>query len=392
MIKQPAPNTPEQQPVPGIAQPDTPKDSYEPEEAETEAPKQPQSNTIKQPAPNTPEPPVTSVLHPITPPQDPLNPDVAFRIQSTKAQFDEYEESFPQHGKTEPGRHYRIENTPLLSKLGNRESNSVLIICVFNDAESWGKNRTVNDFFNLVVSFNYPKEKISIAMLTSSLNEFGKVRALFANYIQHYLQLSLVFRNDFAQHGLSRDNRHDDALQGDRRRMLARYRNYALLSTMESWHQHVVWLDADVTVVPSGLVQKMVQSGRDIVEPICLRKNEDGEWYDYDANAWVGQRKVRPAEQDDSDFVPGPLNAKHMHNMPDKAKELAPLDSVGGTMLYVRAEVHRQGVVFPMHYVIGSEWGREGYDGIETEGLCYTAHFLGYKCWGMPKDVIQHAT
>lgn len=149
-------------------------------------------------------------------------------------------------------------------------------------------------------------------------------------------------------------------------------------------------MDADVNVVPGGLVQNMVNSGRDIVEPICLRK-VNSKWYNYDANAWVGQRKVRSADQSESDFVPGPLNAKHMHNMPERSKPFAPLDSVGGTMLYVRAEVHRQGVVFPVHYVIGSEWGREGYDGIETEGLCYTAHFLSYKCWGMPKDVIQHA-
>ncbi|EEY53468.1 uncharacterized protein PITG_07124 [Phytophthora infestans T30-4] len=150
--------------------------------------------------------------------------------------------------------------------------------------------------------------------------------------------------------------------------MLARYRNYALLSTMESWHQHV--------------------SDRDILEPMCVRKIR-GQWLNYDKNAWVGHRKVRAT--DDKNFVPGPLNARSFHNLPDKSKTFVPLDSVGGTMLYVRADIHRQGVMFPVHYVIGSEWGREGYDGIETEGLCYSAHFLGYKCWGMPHDAIQHA-
>ncbi|OWZ03272.1 hypothetical protein PHMEG_00025029 [Phytophthora megakarya] len=269
----------------------------------------------------------------------------------------------------------------------SRERDTVLIICVFNDAESWGKNRNIVDFFKLIGSFNYPKTKISITLLTSSKNEFDKIKLLFRDYIEQYPRLSVIFRNDFAQEGLTRTNRHDHALQAGRRRMLARYRNYALLSTMESWHQHVLWLDADIIAIPPILLLTMVESGRDIVEPLCVRKTKD-KWYNYDANAWVGQRKVRSSS--DVNFVPGPLNARSFHNLPDKSKPFVELDSVGGTMLYVRADIHRQGVVFPTNYVIGSEWGREGYDGIETEGLCYSAHFLGFKCWGMPKDAIQH--
>ncbi|ETN18835.1 hypothetical protein PPTG_04309 [Phytophthora nicotianae INRA-310] len=344
--------------------------------------------------PNTPvasalssDSPVTSVLHPDTPEQGRLNPLVPFTVKATTQLFSEYEETFPQHGKNEPGQHYRIENTEVLTQPGNRDKDSVLIICVLNDAQSWGKNRTMEDFFKLIGSFEYPRSKISIALLTSSMVEFTKAKQLFGSYIEQYSRLSVIFRNDFSAKGLTRANRHIHSLQASRRRMLARYRNYALLSTMESWHQHVLWVDADVTVIPPGLVLKMVKSGRDIVEPMCVR-NIRGRWVNYDRNAWVGQRKVRSAN--DKDFVPGPLNARSFHNLPDRSKPFVPLDSVGGTMLYVRADIHRQGVMFPVHYVIGSEWGREGYDGIETEGLCYSAHFLGYKCWGMPQDAIQH--
>ncbi len=28
--------------------------------------------------------------------------------------------------------------------------------------------------------------------------------------------------------------------------------------------------------------------------------------------------------------------------------------------------------------------------GIETEGICYTARFLCYKCWGMPNEIVIH--
>ena len=38
-----------------------------------------------------------------------------------------------------------------------------------------------------------------------------------------------------------------------------------------------------------------------------------------------------------------------------------PLDSVGGTVLWVDANLHREGVIFPPFYLIGSEWDRNGY-------------------------------
>lgn len=70
----------------------------------------------------------------------------------------------------------------------------------------------------------------------------------------------------------------------------------------------------------------------------------------------------------------------------------AQLSSVGGTMLWVRADVHRDGVVFPVANVVGAEWTRQGYLGLETEGICWMANFLGYKCWGMPWLTIMHSS
>uniref|UniRef100_A0AAV1VHS8 Uncharacterized protein n=1 Tax=Peronospora matthiolae TaxID=2874970 RepID=A0AAV1VHS8_9STRA len=336
-----------------------------------------------------PKGPVTSVLRPMTPDLPPLNPDVAFQITSSSDEFDEYHELFPQYGKNESGEHYRIENTRVLAQPGNRETDSVLIVCVFNDASSWGENRTIADFFELVGSFDYNKEKISITLLTSSNAEFLTIQKLFLTYIHEYTRLSVILRNDFAQGGLTRSNRHRPSLQGSRRRMLARYRNYALLSTMQSWHQHVVWLDADTKLIPSYLLAKMVHSGLDILTPVCYVEVR-GTLNNYDLNAWVGERTVRPPTHRHGTYVPRPLHVEFLDQIDKSKGPFAPIDSVGGTMLYVRADVHRQGILFPVHYVIGSEWGREGYDGIETEGLCYTASFLGFKCWGMINETIVH--
>ncbi|RLN86206.1 hypothetical protein BBJ28_00024839 [Nothophytophthora sp. Chile5] len=340
------------------------------------------------------KPPATSVLHPKTPFLAPLNAGVAFSsVAAANGSISTFSGSFPQYGMDSlPGLHFRLENPRLLAQEGSREKDSVLLAVVFKDSESWGEGRSVEDFFKLVNSFDYPKAKISIAMLTSSMSEFSHAKALFQRHIQQFARLSVLFRNDFSQQGqvFAREDRHDDELQTNRRRILARYRNFALLSTLETWHQHVVWLDADVHVVPADLMKRMIHC-KHIVEPMCVRMKEAGTgWYEYDLNAWVGRRKMRRALDNPDSFVPGDLSVKRMKQFHGGLQTFVPLDSVGGTMLYVNAEVHRQGVLFPVHYLIGNEWTGEGYDGIETEGLCYAAHFLGFKCWGMPNDLIYH--
>ncbi|TMW54948.1 hypothetical protein Poli38472_014719 [Pythium oligandrum] len=345
-----------------------------------------------------PRPPAESVLHPRTPS---LLPRIGFahRIHSDRQQLSPQQarirvssESFAQYGTDERGLHYRLENDELLENENNRAQDSVLAIVVLNDAASWGEQRTVEDFFRLLQSFSYPQHKMSVAMLTSSKSEFDRIQQVMQHAISQYAQLTLLYRSDFnMDERLNRENRHQHALQTARRRMLARYRNFALLSTLQPWHQHVVWIDADVHRIPSDLLSRMIMLDRDILEPICLRDKADKSGtYEYDLNAWVGRRKTPSLWQSRSDFVPGDLSIQRMAQYRNGPDDVVPLDSVGGTMLYVRADVHRQGVLFPHHHIVGSEWEGEGYDGIETEGLCYAAHFLGFRCWGLPHDAIFH--
>ncbi|GMM33514.1 hypothetical protein DASC09_008390 [Saccharomycopsis crataegensis] len=68
-----------------------------------------------------------------------------------------------------------------------------------------------------------------------------------------------------------------------------------------------------------------------------------------------------------------------------------PIDSVGGAILFVKTMIFRQGILFPPLYIVGTSWERiEGYDGIETEGLCYQAKIFGYQCWAAPDVLAQH--
>ena len=63
----------------------------------------------------------------------------------------------------------------------------------------------------------------------------------------------------------------------------------------------------------------------------------------------------------------------------DDPDYIIPLDSVGGAVLFMKSIVIKQGVIFPTSLIVGTTWDRqEGYDGIETEGVCYLAKPLGF--------------
>lgn len=79
-------------------------------------------------------------------------------------------------------------------------------------------------------------------------------------------------------------------------------------------------------------------------------------------------------------------------------EELVRLDGVGATMLLIRADLHREGLVFPTYlYGRRSPFARDpspyddiGVGEVETEGLGLMAKDMGYECWGMPNLEIVH--
>jgi len=74
------------------------------------------------------------------------------------------------------------------------------------------------------------------------------------------------------------------------------------------------------------------------------------------------------------------------------------MDSVGGTMLLVKADLHRDGLIFPPYkYGVESTRMRNphlvwGQGEIETEGLAMMAADMGVQCWGLPDCEILHAS
>jgi hypothetical protein len=72
--------------------------------------------------------------------------------------------------------------------------------------------------------------------------------------------------------------------------------------------------------------------------------------------------------------------------------ELVRLDAVGGTMLMIRADRHRDGLIFPAFpYGRPNPRVRDPRIGeYETEGLGLMASDMGLQCWGLPHLEIKH--
>jgi len=242
----------------------------------------------------------------------------------------------------------------------------------------------------VIGGLGYPKHLLSLALLLSSRHEMSSIAEQWHGRLKkQYRSVTFVYR-ELGGLSVGRDDsqRHDAQVQKERRSLLARYRNLLLSHALVD-EEFALWIDADITMVPERLIQTFLMTSKDIVTPQCLR---DG--HNYDKNTWVGPR-VKPNEADRKRiatgglFVPRPVPGITKF-IDDFQEPLVRLDSVGGTVLWVRSDLHRQGLVFPPIYIIGSEWEHDGYDGIETEGICYIAKRMGAECYGMPLVTTRH--
>jgi peptide chain release factor subunit 1 len=140
----------------------------------------------------------------------------------------------------------------------------------------------------------------------------------------------------------------------------------------------VLWLDVDVVAYPPDLIERLLATGKDIVQPHCVL---DRGGPTFDLNGWRDHGRL------------------HLDDLRGEG-ELVELDAVGGTVLLVRADLHRDGLVFPAflygranpHRRIGhrTDFGGEIDGEIETEGLGLMARDMGYRCWGMPRFEVIH--
>lgn len=266
---------------------------------------------------------------------------------------------------------------------------STLVLVLTRDAGSWSRDyqstqRSVYDFLDLLASTKLALPDVALGILTASQDEFEAIKK--ATDGVPLGRVTILHREDTGS-GFEYGDRHKPEVQDQRRALLARLRNYLMNGAIQD-EKHTFWIDADVVEFSPNIVQTMLKHAETRADVgILTARCERDTLYNYDMNAW----KVAPAELDAANATDrNALQDQLEHSktwVPELMKDsgdddLVPLDSVGGTLLYIRAELVREGLVFPWWGVVGAGWEREGYVGLETEGLCYlSARMEGGGCF-----------
>ena len=307
---------------------------------------------------------------------------------------------------------------------------TILILVLTSDFKSWGVHpthsgihRNFTSFLSLISSTNLDPVSISLGILTSSYDSYDEMLSLVPTlpFARTHLIHHPGHPNPSAD--LDRSDRHTKVprLQTQRRSTLAKLRNHLMLSALTFSTKHIIWLDADIYTFhsPSILERMMAHSDRPpsntllhggvgMITALC-HQGESGT-RNYDKNAWSGRRTRGDG---------GTRERILLEFLVDQSSSdddlVGPLTAVGGSILYLRAGLVWQGLAFPAENVIGGEWpetntltkgwagedgvegqiGRDsedvrmfdgdGWDGIESEGLCWRAKGLsgGTGCWGL---------
>ena len=267
--------------------------------------------------------------------------------------------------------------------------------------------RFYQQYWDNLVSLSYPHEHISLGYIIPKTDEGDQATTDLQKQIEitqsgpeeKRFQSITILRQDFDPAVVSQDekDRHKMEAQKARRASMARARNsllFPLIGPHTSW---VLWLDGDIVETPAGLIQDLASFDKPIINPNCFQRYKTDSGEDdirpYDYNAWIDSdtaqelaRNMGPDEVLLEGYAEMATYRTLMAMLADKTqgrdtRRVMPLDGVGGTVLLVKAEVHRDGAMFPPFSF---------YHLIETEGFAKMAKRLGWNSWGLPNYFVYH--
>lgn len=179
------------------------------------------------------------------------------------------------------------------------------------------------------------------------------------------------------------------------RAALSKARNTILFTTLNPAISWVLWLDADIIETPPSLIQDLASHNKPIVAPNCLMKYYEPEtkkiverphnlnnWQESDISRKLSQ-KIEPGVLLESynEITTHRTYLAYMATDNGDPKTEVLLDGTGASALLVKAEVHRDGAMFPPFVF---------YHLIEAEGFTKMASRLGWHAIGLPNYKVYH--
>ena len=112
----------------------------------------------------------------------------------------------------------------------------------------------------------------------------------------------------------------------------------------EDW---VLWLDVDVASTPSDLIERLLAAGRDIVVPHCVSR-PGGRTFDLNTFQATDPALAGEGSPYILDGILQPPRGEGRRYLDELRSEgLVRVDAVGATAHLVRADLHREGLIFP---------------------------------------------
>lgn len=299
--------------------------------------------------------------------------------------------------KPPPVAHYNLNNVTISSSpLEHREN--ILILTPMA--------RFYQEYWDNLLKLSYPHELITLGFILPKTKEGNLATTQLQKQIartqksgpeEARFKSIIILRQDFDPPIASQDEseRHKMQNQKIRRAAMAKARNSLLFSTLGPDTSWVLWLDADVIETPPTLIQDLARHDKAVIVPNCFQRfyNTETKTMDerpYDFNNWqdspTAQELAKQMSPDDillegySEMATYRALMAYMHKPDGHLHEEVPLDGVGGATLLVKADVHRDGAMFPAFAF---------YNLIETEGFAKMAKRLGWQPFGLPNYKVE---
>ena len=260
-------------------------------------------------------------------------------------------------------------------KRDKSKNGHVLIAVPVRDAAE-----TIDGLFDCLLALRYPHSELSLAFLEgdSTDNTFERLNEFARLNVGYFRRIQVIKRD----HGMPMPTpRWDPATQRSRRSHIAKVRNELVREALrdEDW---VLWIDADLIGFHDDIVGTLLATGARVVHPNAVRVTGGTSM---DLNAWTIERQISPQAMAhwirDGLYQP-PMGTHRLYLSDMRYRDAVVLDSVGGTMLLVDADLHRAGLLFPekpYRFLI------------ETEGFGMAARDIGVFPIGLPNVEVIHA-
>ncbi|ODQ66776.1 putative subunit of Golgi mannosyltransferase complex [Nadsonia fulvescens var. elongata DSM 6958] len=263
--------------------------------------------------------------------------------------------------------------------------------------------RFYDEYWANLVALSYPHSAIELGFIVPRTKEgdialasLDKAIKLTQSSADKFAKITILRQdNTDTLESQSEQDRHDLKVQKQRRSAMAVARNSLVFTTISHDTSWVLWLDSDIIESPATLLQDMTLHNKDIIVANCFQRYIDDQGVEstraYDFNSWqeseIGLELAASLPEEEiivegyNEMATYRALMAYMNN-PNEDKHIeVPLDGVGGTALLVKAEVHRDGAMFPPFSF---------YHLIETEGFAKMAKRLGYQPYGLPNYLVYH--